>query len=157
MLASSIIIIARIRQQSKKLRSHDNPSANKESRVCSKTRNLAMMLIPVNIMFLLFVGPVVIAIYTYSDLGIDKLALVIVEVLSNCNFTLNFFVYFSTSSKFREEFYKVLDEVCKKLNLKKERSFLEADSRFHNRLHKTKRNQQDDMSKAETYSLTAAK
>ncbi len=168
MLASSIIIIIRIRQQSKKLQSHDQKTPSKESRVSSKTRNLAMMLIPVNIMFLIFVGPVVIAIYTYTDLGRDHMALVIVEVLSNCNFTLNFFVYFATSSKFREEFYKFLNEICNKLHIQREsRANLSNSSsrnmaklRKVNKLFGDQRHNKeylDELSKEETFSLTAAK
>lgn len=128
MLASSIIIIVRIAQQSKKLGNHDKNKkdskghAKQDNRFNARTRNLALMLIPVNIMFLIFVGPVVIAIYTYSDLGRDHLALVTVEVLSNCNFTLNFFIYFATSSKFREEFYKLFDEITSKLKTKSDRN-----------------------------------
>ena len=77
----------------------------------SRTRNLALMLIPVNILFLLFLAPVVLTMYLYKDLAKDQLTLAIVELISHCNFTLNFFIYFLTSSKFREEFYKFLNEV----------------------------------------------
>lgn len=115
MLTSSLIIILRIAQQSKRLKNHSKKNGSiKETRFNTRTRNLALMLIPVNIMFLIFVGPVVVAIYTYDDLGKDHLALLIVEGLSLCNFTLNFFIYFATSSKFREEFYKLMDEISSK-------------------------------------------
>jgi hypothetical protein len=50
-------------------------------------------------------------------LGSDHLTLVIVELLSYCNFTLNFFIYFATSSKFREEFFKFIDETS--INLRR--------------------------------------
>jgi hypothetical protein len=94
-------------------------SAN-ELKFSSRTRNLALMLIPVNILFLLFLAPVVLTIYFYGALSQDQLTLAIVELVSNCNFTLNFFIYFVTSSKFREEFWKFLNEVascfCKRPN-----------------------------------------
>jgi hypothetical protein len=82
-----------------------------EQKFSSRTRNLALMLIPVNILFLLFLAPVVLTIYFYSALSQDQLTLAIVELVSNCNFTLNFFIYFVTSSKFREEFYKFVNEM----------------------------------------------
>lgn len=89
-------------------------SSNSEAaRMSARTRNLALMLIPVNLLFLAFLAPVVITMYTYKQLGDDKLTLAIVEFLSYCNFTINFFIYFLTSSKFREEFFKFVDEVCK--------------------------------------------
>ena len=81
-----------------------------EAKFSTRTRNLALMLIPVNILFLAFLSPVVICMYTYENLGNDQLTLAIVEHLSYCNFTLNFFIYFLTSSKFREEFFKFLNE-----------------------------------------------
>lgn len=123
MLTSSIIIIVRIAQQAKKMANHEHKSAStkQESRFSARTRNMAVMLLPVNVMFLIFVGPVVIAIYMYKHLGEDHLALFTVEVLALCNFTLNFFIYFLTSSKFREEFYKLVDEVKKKFHSLKER------------------------------------
>jgi hypothetical protein len=154
MLTSSVIIIIKIAQQSKKfskphgtkvkktkLNSNKNDltnnnnnnncddhhqitklQANKvthpkiDSKFSTRTRNLALMLIPVNVMFLLFVGPVVIAIYTYEKLHENYFALLILEVLNSCNFTVNFFIYFLTSSKFREEFFKFINEtLCFKL------------------------------------------
>jgi hypothetical protein len=84
-----------------------------EARMSARTRNLALMLIPVNFLFLAFLAPVVIAMYTYDRLWEDKLTLAVIELLSYCNFTVNFFIYFLTSSKFREEFFKFLDEVYK--------------------------------------------
>lgn len=121
MLTSSIIIIVRIAQQAKKMDGHEHKSASnkQESRFSARTRNMAVMLLPVNVMFLIFVGPVVIAIYMYKHLGEDHLALFTVEVLALCNFTLNFFIYFFTSSKFREEFYKLVDEFKKKFHVMK--------------------------------------
>lgn len=124
MLTSSIIIIVRIAQQAKKMANHEHKSASsskQESRFSARTRNMAVMLLPVNVMFLIFVGPVVIAIYMYKHLGEDHLALFNVEVLALCNFTLNFFIYFFTSSKFREEFYKLADEIEKKFHSLKDR------------------------------------
>ncbi len=118
MLTSSLVILIRIAQQSKKMSGHEHKSAaasKQESRFNARTRNLALMLLPVNVMFLVFVGPVVVAVYTYKNLGEDHLALFTVEALSLCNFTLNFFVYFLTSSKFREEFYKLVGEVRSKV------------------------------------------
>ena len=81
-----------------------------EAKFSTRTRNLALMLIPVNVLFLMFLSPVVICMYTYDNLGNDQLTLAIVEHLSYCNFSLNFFIYFLTSSKFREEFFKFLNE-----------------------------------------------
>ena len=77
------------------------------------------MLIPVNILFLIFLAPVVIAMFTYNRLGEDLLTLAIVEFLSYFNFSLNFFIYFLTSSKFREEFLKLVDETFIRLKVKK--------------------------------------
>lgn len=88
-----------------------------EARMSTRTRNLALMLIPVNFLFLAFLAPVVIAMYTYKNLSQDLLTLVIVELLSYCNFTLNFFIYFITSSKFREEFFKFVNESLLKRKL----------------------------------------
>jgi hypothetical protein len=85
-------------------------SKSNEAKFNSRTRNLALMLIPVNLLFLAFLAPVVITMYTYDSIGEDKLMLAIVELLSYCNFTINFFIYFITSSKFREEFFKFLNE-----------------------------------------------
>ena len=85
----------------------------------ARTRNLALMLIPVNILFLIFLAPVVIAMFTYNRLGEDLLTLAIVEFLSYFNFSLNFFIYFLTSSKFREEFLKLVDETFIRLKVKK--------------------------------------
>lgn len=122
MLTCSVIIIFKISGQSKKLdHSMDKNKFN------ARTRNLALMLIPVNLMFLFFVGPVVVAIYTYTNLGRDQLALVTVEILSTCNFTLNFFVYFATSSKFREEFYKLFHET---FNTNPTRSYINETKKF---------------------------
>lgn len=91
------------------------PAGNSnEARMSARSRNLALMLIPVNFLFLAFLAPVVIAMYTYDQLWEDKLTLAIIELLSYCNFTINFFIYFLTSSKFREEFFKFVDEVCKR-------------------------------------------
>ena len=83
-----------------------------------RTRNLALMLIPVNILFLMFMAPVVITMYIYENLFDDKLTLAIVELLSYCNFSINFIIYFLTSSKFREEFFKLLNECSLKLRCK---------------------------------------
>lgn len=121
MLTCSVIIIFKISGQSKKL-----DKSKDKTKFTARTRNLALMLIPVNIMFLIFVGPVVVAIYTYRYLGEDQLALVTVEILSTCNFTLNFFVYFATSSKFREEFYKIFHEAVKRLNNDSVRSYYQS-------------------------------
>jgi hypothetical protein len=89
-----------------------NNQANKsnEAKFSSRTRNLALMLIPVNILFLMFLSPVVLTMYLYEHLSEDRLTLAIVELLSYCNFTFNFIIYFLTSSKFREEFYKFVNE-----------------------------------------------
>ena len=58
------------------------PSRNQTKRAVSagakfssRTRNLAMMMLPVNILFLIFLAPVVLTIYFYSSLGEDKLTL----------------------------------------------------------------------------------
>ena len=91
-----------------------------ESKFSSRTRNLALMLIPVNILFLIFLSPVVMTMYFYKNLSRDKLTVAIIELLATCNYTFNFIIYFLTSSKFREELYKLLHEVsiflCKKSN-----------------------------------------
>lgn len=88
--------------------------SSNEAKFSTRTRNLALMLIPVNLLFLAFLAPVVITMYTYPKIGKDRLTLAIVELLSYCNFTINFFIYFITSSKFREEFFKFLNEtVCR--------------------------------------------
>ena len=124
MLICSVIIIFRVAQQSKKFENKKKNIANKteikvggqtngrsnDDKFSSRTRNLALMLIPVNVLFLMFLAPVVITIYIYHRLSEDQLTLAIVELLSYCNFTLNFFIYFLTSSKFREEFFKFLNE-----------------------------------------------
>jgi len=89
-----------------------------EAKFSLRTRNLALMLIPVNILFLMFMAPVVITMYIYENLFDDKLTLAIVELLSYCNFSINFIIYFLTSSKFREEFFKMLDEFSTKLKCK---------------------------------------
>ncbi|CAF0717214.1 unnamed protein product [Brachionus calyciflorus] len=135
MLTCSVIIIIRVAQQSKKFNikapsvatqtdGKKSISENKENFVIrnpneakfsARTRNLALMLIPVNILFLMFLAPVVIAMYAYHELSQDQLTLAIVEFLSYCNMTVNFFIYFITSSKFREEFLKFLSEVYLKL------------------------------------------
>lgn len=138
MLMCSFIILVRVAQQSKKfqkkpknteLQTKKDNSINKENNLSKKnqsqrnfsarTRNLALMLIPVNVLFLIFLAPVVIAMFTYERLGEDLLTLALVEFLSYFNFSLNFFIYFLTSSKFREEFIKMMDEMFKKLKLKK--------------------------------------
>ena len=138
MFACSVIIIIKVAEQAKKFRpktrskylntnnnSNSNTSANgvlkvtakvsvaagTESKFSARTRNLALMLIPVNVMFLLFVGPVVIAVYAVKNLENDHMKLLVVEVLNSCNFTVNFVIYFLTSSKFREEFFKLLNEI----------------------------------------------
>lgn len=137
MLTCSVIIIVRVAQQSKKF-NIKKPSVGtqteqrkgkaivdqkgsfairnpNEAKFSTRTRNLALMLIPVNILFLMFLAPVVISMYFYEDLSKDHLTLAIVEFLSYCNMTFNFFIYFITSSKFREEFFKFIDEVFVKL------------------------------------------
>jgi hypothetical protein len=131
MLICSVIIIFRVAQQSKKFENKKKKTANKsekkisgqtiatqsnqsrsnDDKFSSRTRNLALMLIPVNVLFLMFLAPVVITIYIYHRLSEDQLTLAIVELLSYCNFTLNFFIYFLTSSKFREEFFKFFGEL----------------------------------------------
>lgn len=131
MLICSIIIIGRVTQQSNKFRkplkqsenaaketqAQANLRNNNEAKFNARTRNLALMLIPVNVLFLMFMAPVVLTMYLYENLNYDKLTLAIVELLSYCNFTFNFFIYFLTSSKFREEFYKFLNEYfCKSAN-----------------------------------------
>ena len=88
-----------------------------EVKFSTRTRNLALMLIPVNVLFLMFMAPVVITMYIYENLFEDKLTLAIVELLSYCNFSINFFIYFLTSSKFREEFFKLLNELAVKFNI----------------------------------------
>lgn len=95
-------------------KSTGDTKSNEAARMSARTRNLALMLIPVNFLFLAFLAPVVIAMYTYDQLWDDKLTLAIIELLSYCNFTINFFIYFLTSSKFREEFFKFIDEVCRR-------------------------------------------
>lgn len=130
MLICSVIIIGRVAQQSKKFkkkrtnstagngavphhRAKSSPvgfAQQQQENFNSRTRNLALMLIPVNVLFLLFLAPVVLCMYFYPYLERDRLTLAIVELISYCNFTVNFFIYFLTSSKFREEFYKMLNE-----------------------------------------------
>jgi hypothetical protein len=89
-----------------------------EDKFSLRTRNLALMLIPVNILFLMFMAPVVITMYIYENLFEDKLTLAIVELLSYCNFSINFIIYFLTSSKFREEFFKLMNECSSKFQSK---------------------------------------
>ena len=89
-----------------------------EDKFSTRTRNLALMLIPVNILFLMFMAPVVITMYHYENLFDDKLTLAIVELLSYCNFSINFFIYFLTSSKFREEFFKFINECSTRFGIK---------------------------------------
>nr|QVK45800.1 G protein-coupled receptor [Proales similis] len=135
MFTCSVIIIARVAQQSRKFRASSRAASGGSSKhgastnssdaklrlrnaktradgakVNSRTKNLALFLIPVNILFLMFLAPVVITMYFHTNLAHDHLTLAIVELLSYCNFTINFFVYFITSSKFREEFYKIAHE-----------------------------------------------
>ena len=92
--------------------SNSAASVSVHNKFSSRTRNLALMLIPVNVLFLCFLAPVVISMYIYEKLSQDQLTLAIVEMLSYCNFTLNFFIYFLTSSKFRDEFFKCVSETC---------------------------------------------
>lgn len=141
MLTCSLIILVRVAQQSKKFNTKKSKKATSSSsnsngtkkekeelitansqsvrNFSARTRNLALMLIPVNILFLIFLAPVVIAMFTYNRLGEDLLTLAIVEFLSYFNFSLNFFIYFLTSSKFREEFLKLVDETFIRLKVKK--------------------------------------
>ncbi|RNA22587.1 FMRFamide receptor-like [Brachionus plicatilis] len=137
MFTCSVIIIVRVAQQSKKF-NIKKPSVGtqteqrngrtigdqkesfvirnpNEAKFSTRTRNLALMLIPVNVLFLMFLAPVVISMYFYKNLSEDHLTLAIVEFLSYCNMTFNFFIYFITSSKFREEFFKFINEVFVKL------------------------------------------
>jgi hypothetical protein len=120
MSSCSVIILFVVSRQSKKfqkkqespLASSSNEHKNRDkkpfvSKLSTRTRNLALMLIPVNVLFILFVGPIVVAIYFYRNLGKDLLSLAILELLTNCNYSFNFFIYFATSSKFREEFGKL--------------------------------------------------
>jgi hypothetical protein len=93
-------------------------AASYDDKFSLRTRNLALMLIPVNILFLMFMAPVVITMYIYENLFDDKLTLAIVELLSYCNFSINFIIYFLTSSKFREEFFKLMNECSLKLKCK---------------------------------------
>lgn len=143
MFVCSVLIIVRVAQTSKKFRPkkranlasslsnststastkqnsaiQSTKKAPNEDKFNARTRNLALMLIPVNILFLMFMAPVVISMYTYDQLFDDKLTLAIVEILSYCNFSINFFVYFPTSSKFREEFYSVMNECSSKFKRK---------------------------------------
>ncbi len=87
-------------------------NSEQQAKFSVRTRNLALMLIPVNVLFLAFLAPVVLTMYIYDKLSADQLTLAVVEMLSYCNFTLNFFIYFLTSSKFREEFFKCVAETC---------------------------------------------
>jgi hypothetical protein len=139
MTICSIIIIIRVAEQSRKVQTHkkretkrllkkransitnqtstsmasgENISTPKlNTKFSSRTRNLALMLIPVNILFLIFLAPVVMVMYFYAKLENDKLTLAIVELLATCNYTFNFIIYFLTSSKFREEFSKLINEI----------------------------------------------
>ena len=131
MFTCSIIILVRVAQQSKKfkkkkssdIKSKDNEpikNKNKSQNFGTRTRNLALMLIPVNILFLVFLAPLVIAMFTYDNLGEDSLTLAILEFWSYFNFSFNFFIYLLTSSKFREEFIKLIDETLGKFYIKKE-------------------------------------
>ena len=97
-----------------------------ERKYKARTRNLALMLIPVNILFFAFLTPVVVTMHFYKRLDEDKLTSAIVELLAICNYTFNFLIYFSTSSKFREEFYKIFNEItfiCQK-NKSSSRKFM---------------------------------
>ena len=98
--------------------SNSKKVTSSEDKFSLRTRNLALMLIPVNILFLMFMAPVVITMYIYENLFEDKLTLAIVELLSYCNFSINFIIYFLTSSKFREEFYKFMNECSSKFQSK---------------------------------------
>ena len=141
MSVCSVIIIIRVAEQSKRVKTHKSREAsallNKsenaarkqseevmkkpvvrqktqskaENKFSSRTRNLALMLIPVNVLFLIFLAPVVMTMYFYPSLDRDKLTLAIVELLATCNYTFNFIIYFLTSSKFREEFFKSINEL----------------------------------------------
>ena len=82
-----------------------------EKKFSSRTRNLALMLIPVNILFLVFLAPVVMTMYFYKNVGRDMLTIAITELLAMCNYTFNFIIYFLTSSKFREELCKFFNEI----------------------------------------------
>ena len=110
MFTCSIIILVRVGQHSKKSKTSKKNRKKKFQKLSNRTRNLALMLIPVNIIFLIFMAPLVIAMFTYEKLGEDSLTLALLEFWSHCNFTFNFFIYFVTSSKFREEFSKLMNE-----------------------------------------------
>ena len=128
----SVIIIYKVSNQSRKMNTHIQKTLRRQSTLATinerkyktRTRNLALMLIPVNILFFVFLTPVVMAMYFYPNIEEDKLTSAIVELLATCNYTFNFFIYFITSSKFREEFYKSLNELLlmcqnKKSNVQK--------------------------------------
>ena len=115
MFTCSIIILVRVGQHSKKLNKNKSEektinNSNQTQKFTNRTRNLALMLIPVNILFLIFLAPLVITMFTYEKLGEDSLTLALLEFWSYCNFTFNFLIYFVTSSKFREEFLKLMNE-----------------------------------------------
>jgi hypothetical protein len=124
MSISSIIILYTVSMQSRKMNIHNKNEfevatfrrrsttvAVNERKYKARTRNLALMLIPVNILFFAFLTPVVVTMHFYKRLDEDKLTSAIVELLAICNYTFNFLIYFSTSSKFREEFYKIFNEI----------------------------------------------
>ena len=114
MFTCSIIILVRVGQHSKKSKASKKNRKKKFQKLSNRTRNLALMLIPVNIIFLIFMAPLVIAMFTYEKLGEDSLTLALLEFWSYFNFTLNFFIYAFTSSKFRKEFIKLINETFKK-------------------------------------------
>lgn len=171
MLTCSCIILVRVAQQSKKFQKkpknpidqpihHNNVNNTKSNQnqrdFSARTRNLALMLIPVNVLFLIFLAPVVIAMFTYERLGDDLLTLALVEFLSYFNFSLNFFIYFLTSSKFREEFCKMMDETCKKLKLRRDNQLpISNDKAIHLRhVNNNNINKQDAINNVELRPLT---
>ncbi len=117
-LTSLIKKKAKSEETSNEISSRKTTKIKNDSKFSSRTRNLALMLIPVNILFLIFLSPVVMTMYFYKNLSKDKLTLAIIELLATCNYTFNFIIYFLTSSKFREELYKLFNEIsivlCKK-------------------------------------------
>ena len=140
MTVCSFIIIFRVAKQSQRMQSHLKRSINEkkinnaalrrrstissihEKKSSMRTRNLALMLIPVNILFLIFLAPVVMTMHFYSKLQNDKLTAAIVELLATCNYTFNLVIYFLTSSKFREELYKLFNELNFTIKKKRKRN-----------------------------------
>ena len=112
MFTCNIIILVKVGKHSKKLKLKNKNESKNNQKLTNRTRSLALMLIPVNILFLLFLGPLVIAMFAYDKLGEDSLTLAILEFWSYFNFTFNFFIYFLTSSKFRDESTKMFSELC---------------------------------------------